>query len=120
MADYWGHWLEMGEKLGDKGAKDLQRKLVQTGRWGNFLWPGYGDNMESPWLDNRSVARARTDAKLKHQSGYVPTKTSINTEESEDEVTQRLWTNLHYVDGRKENMDLNGSAMNLKNNFGGS
>ena len=44
MADYWGHWLEMGEKLGDKAPKIFQVNWFRKGADGRFLWPGFGDN----------------------------------------------------------------------------
>ncbi|WP_440311791.1 phosphoenolpyruvate carboxykinase (GTP) [Leucobacter chromiireducens] len=44
MADYWGHWLEMGEQLGDKAPKIFQVNWFRKGADGRFLWPGFGDN----------------------------------------------------------------------------
>ncbi len=44
MADYWGHWLEMGERLGDKAPKIFQVNWFRKGADGRFLWPGFGDN----------------------------------------------------------------------------
>ncbi|MBP6684658.1 MAG: phosphoenolpyruvate carboxykinase (GTP) [Leucobacter sp.] len=44
MADYWGHWLEMGEQLGDKAPKIFQVNWFRKGDDGRFLWPGFGDN----------------------------------------------------------------------------
>ncbi|GAA1644731.1 phosphoenolpyruvate carboxykinase (GTP) [Georgenia ruanii] len=44
MADYWGHWLEMGEKLGDKAPHIFQVNWFRKGHDGTFLWPGFGEN----------------------------------------------------------------------------
>ncbi|WP_167141795.1 phosphoenolpyruvate carboxykinase (GTP) [Canibacter zhoujuaniae] len=44
MADYWGHWLEMGELLGDKAPKIFQVNWFRKDADGKFLWPGFGDN----------------------------------------------------------------------------
>ncbi len=44
MADYWGHWLEMGEQLGEQAPKIFQVNWFRKGADGRFLWPGFGDN----------------------------------------------------------------------------
>ena len=44
MADYWGHWLEMREKLGENAPKIFQVNWFRKGADGRFLWPGFGDN----------------------------------------------------------------------------
>ena len=44
MADYWGHWLKMGEKLGENAPKIFQVNWFRKGADGRFLWPGFGDN----------------------------------------------------------------------------
>ncbi|WP_369411147.1 phosphoenolpyruvate carboxykinase (GTP) [Leucobacter edaphi] len=44
MADYWGHWLEMGAQLGDKAPKIFQVNWFRKDADGKFLWPGFGDN----------------------------------------------------------------------------
>ncbi len=44
MADYWGHWLDMGEKLGAQAPKIFQVNWFRKGADGRFLWPGFGEN----------------------------------------------------------------------------
>ncbi|KIP52003.1 phosphoenolpyruvate carboxykinase (GTP) [Leucobacter komagatae] len=44
MADYWGHWLEMGEQLGEQAPRIFQVNWFRKGDDGRFLWPGFGDN----------------------------------------------------------------------------
>ncbi len=94
MADYWSHWLEMGEKLGDKAPKIFNVNWFKTDDEGNFIWPGYGDNMRVlDWIIQRCEGTA--DAK-ETPIGYVPT--SINTEGIEDEVTPEVMEKLLEVD----------------------
>jgi phosphoenolpyruvate carboxykinase (GTP) len=48
MAEYFQHWLELGEKLAAGGAKQPKIYCVnwfRKGADGKFVWPGYGENM---------------------------------------------------------------------------
>ncbi|MCU0958901.1 MAG: phosphoenolpyruvate carboxykinase (GTP) [Pirellulaceae bacterium] len=44
MADYWSHWLTMGERLGDRAPAIFYVNWFRTSRDGRWLWPGYGEN----------------------------------------------------------------------------
>ncbi|QAY58867.1 phosphoenolpyruvate carboxykinase (GTP) [Microbacterium protaetiae] len=45
MADYFGHWLTVGQKLRfDKAPRIFQVNWFRKGSDGRFLWPGFGDN----------------------------------------------------------------------------
>jgi phosphoenolpyruvate carboxykinase (GTP) len=45
MADYWGHWLKVGEATStDKLPRIYQVNWFRKGADGSFLWPGYGEN----------------------------------------------------------------------------
>ncbi len=45
MADYFGHWLTVGEKLDPaKAPRIFQVNWFRRGADGRFLWPGFGDN----------------------------------------------------------------------------
>ncbi len=48
MGDYFGHWLQLGDKVAASGAKLPRIYCVnwfRKGDDGKFVWPGYGDNM---------------------------------------------------------------------------
>ncbi|MEV4687562.1 phosphoenolpyruvate carboxykinase (GTP) [Microbacterium sp. LWH3-1.2] len=45
MADYFGHWLSIGQKLRfDRAPRVFQVNWFRKGTDGRFLWPGFGDN----------------------------------------------------------------------------
>ncbi|WP_426623171.1 phosphoenolpyruvate carboxykinase (GTP) [Leifsonia sp. McL0607] len=54
MADYWGHWLEVGEKLGANAPAVFQVNWFRKGDDGRFLWPGFGENSRViEWIARR-------------------------------------------------------------------
>jgi phosphoenolpyruvate carboxykinase (GTP) len=44
MADYWGHWLDIGNKEGAKLPKIFFVNWFRRDEDGNFIWPGFGEN----------------------------------------------------------------------------
>ena len=59
MADYWGHWLELGAKAGAKMPKIYYVNWFRKGSDGRFLWPGYGENSRViKWIFERLAGRA--------------------------------------------------------------
>ena len=76
MADYFQHWLDMGEKLGDKAPKIFNVNWFRTDDEGNFIWPGFGDNMRVlNWIIDRCEGKA--DA-VETAIGYVPKAEDID------------------------------------------
>ncbi len=76
MGDYFAHWLEMGEKLGDKAPKIFNVNWFRTDDEGNFVWPGFGDNMRVlNWIIDRCEGKA--DA-VETPIGYVPRPEDID------------------------------------------
>ena len=53
MADYFGHWLEMGTLVAHP-PKIFGVNWFGTGEDGRFLWPGFGDNLRViEWMIGR-------------------------------------------------------------------
>ncbi len=76
MGDYFRHWLEMGEKLGDKAPKIFNVNWFRTDDEGNFVWPGFGDNMRVlNWIIDRCEGKA--DA-VETAIGFVPRPEDID------------------------------------------
>ncbi|RYV51563.1 phosphoenolpyruvate carboxykinase (GTP) [Pengzhenrongella frigida] len=77
MADYWGHWLEMGDVLGDVGRPLIfQVNWFRKGADGKFLWPGFGENSRViEWILRRVEGTA--DA-VPAPVGYLPADGALN------------------------------------------
>ena len=96
MGDYWAHWLEMGEKLGDKAPKIFNVNWFKQDENGNFIWPGFGDNMRVlDWIIKRCEGTIDADETA---IGYLPKKGDINVKGIEDEVTPEVMYKLLAVD----------------------
>ena len=99
MGDYFRHWLDMGEKLGDKAPKIFNVNWFRTDDEGNFIWPGFGDNCRVlNWIIDRCEGKA--DAK-ETAIGYVPNPEDIDltdldfdieTLKSILEIDKDVWT----------------------------
>ena len=77
MGDYWAHWLNMGNLIPNP-PKIFHVNWFRTDDEGNFIWPGFGDNMRVlMWI----LARCdeKVDAKLT-PIGYIPNAEDINIE----------------------------------------
>jgi phosphoenolpyruvate carboxykinase (GTP) len=69
MGDYFYHWLEMGKKM-TPPPKIFHVNWFRKDKEGNFLWPGFGDNLRVlEWIVRR--CRSQVDAR-KTPIGYVP------------------------------------------------
>ncbi len=78
MGDYFAHWLEMGEKLGDKAPKIFNVNWFRTDDDGKFIWPGYGDNMRVlMWILGRCDGSAEA---VETPIGYEPRPCDIERE----------------------------------------
>lgn len=94
MADYWGHWLEMQDKLGEKFPKVYQVNWFRKDEDGNFLWPGYGDNSRVlDWIVRR--ASGQVDA-IEGPTGYYPRFEDFNLEGLD--LGKDEWDKMYAID----------------------
>jgi phosphoenolpyruvate carboxykinase (GTP) len=76
MADYWAHWLEMGEREGAKLPRVYYVNWFRKSDGGDFLWPGFGDNGRVlKWIFERCAGK--TDG-LETPIGTVPARGEID------------------------------------------
>ena len=81
MGDYFAHWLEMGKKIPNP-PKIFNVNWFRTDDNGNFIWPGFGDNMRVLlWILDR--CEGKVDA-VDSPIGYLPKPEDINIEGLED------------------------------------
>ncbi|MBQ9894114.1 MAG: phosphoenolpyruvate carboxykinase (GTP) [Ruminococcus sp.] len=96
VGDYWAHWLEMGARLGSKAPKIFNVNWFRTDDEGNFLWPGFGDNMRVlDWIIKR--VEGEVDA-VETPIGFLPKPEDINLKGIEDEVSADALKALLTVD----------------------
>ena len=88
MGDYFKHWIEMGEMLGDKAPKIFNVNWFRVDEDGHFIWPGFGDNLRVlEWILKRCDNEA--DA-VETAIGYVPKPEDINLEGLKDFDEEKL------------------------------
>src|ERR671931_812425 len=76
MADYFGHWFEMGRRDGAKLPKVFVVNWFRKDDEGRFLWPGFGENSRVlAWIFRRCDGQA--DAR-ETPIGLVPTEDSLD------------------------------------------
>jgi len=75
MADYFEHWLRMGVRMRWQ-PKIFHVNWFRQDEEGNFLWPGYGENLRIlEWI----LARSRVDVQAEKTAiGFVPKLNDID------------------------------------------
>ncbi len=76
MADYFQHWLDMGDRLGDKAPRIFYVNWFRKGPDGNWLWPGFGDNSRVlKWMCDRLEGKAGA---RQTPIGYLPGENDLD------------------------------------------
>lgn len=94
MADYWGHWLEMQEELGENFPKVYQVNWFRKDEDGKFLWPGYGDNSRVlDWIVRRAAGEVEG---IEGVTGIYPKFEDFNLEGVD--VDKADWDKMYDID----------------------
>ncbi len=76
MGDYFQHWLNMGDRLGDKAPRIFYVNWFRKSPEGKFLWPGFGENSRVlKWMCERLEGRAGAE---RTAIGLVPTESDLD------------------------------------------
>jgi len=93
MADYFGHWLQMGKKI-PRPPKIFHVNWFRKSADGRFLWPGYSENVRIlKWILERVEGRG---AAQETPIGYVPAKGGLTLDGmkiSDDALNELLRVN---------------------------
>jgi len=78
MADYFGHWLEVGRRKGAKLPKIFLVNWFRKDDDGKFVWPGFGENIRVlEWIFRRCDGDGEA---VETPIGLVPAEGEINTD----------------------------------------
>ena len=103
MADYFQHWIDMGKKMANP-PKIFNVNWFRTDDEGNFIWPGFGDNLRALlWALDRCEGKA--DA-VETPLGYLPTKEALDL--TGLDLTDEQLTELLTVDHETWKQELEG------------
>lgn len=106
VGDYLQHWVEMGEKGGDKMPKIFYVNWFRKNDDGKWLWPGFGDNSRVlKWIVDRLEGRVEADNTIVGQTARVEDLDLSGLEGyTEDDVKAALAVNK--ADWERELPDL--------------
>ncbi len=96
MADYWRHWLALGQSL-DQPPKIFRVNWFRKDGDGRFIWPGFGENMRVlEWIVDRVNGRGHA---VEGPFGLMPRYQDLN------------WTGLEFTRADFGSiMDIDGEA----------
>ncbi len=78
MADYWAHWLDIGERSGAQLPKIFFVNWFRKDADGKFLWPGFGDNSRVlKWVFERVSGDGEA---VETPIGLLPAPGALDTE----------------------------------------
>ena len=76
MGDYFQHWFDMGDRLGDKAPRIFYVNWFRKSPDGKWLWPGFGDNVRAlKWMCERLDGKAGAKETA---IGYLPRESDLD------------------------------------------
>ena len=79
MADYWAHWLAIGERESAVLPRIYMVNWFRKSAGGDFLWPGFGENGRVlQWIFQRCEGDAKA---IETPIGNLPTPDGLDTDD---------------------------------------
>lgn len=108
FADYWSHWLSFSKKT-DKLPKIFHVNWFRQDQDGNFLWPGFGENLRVlQWI----ISRCDSKVGAKETAiGYLPEEDDLDV--ADLNIDPSVWQALISVNDEqwREEMDAFGDYL---------
>ncbi|MBL7158353.1 MAG: phosphoenolpyruvate carboxykinase (GTP) [Candidatus Omnitrophica bacterium] len=96
MADYFTHWLKTGKRMA-RPPRIFYVNWFRKDSRGNFLWPGFGDNVRIlEWILDRCNGKVGA---VKTPLGYIPKYGDIDTDGIK--IGERKWKELFSIDKKE-------------------
>ena len=116
LADYFDHWLKLGEREGAKLPKVFLVNWFRKDEDGKFIWPGFGENSRVlEWVFRRCNGEGET---VESPIGLLPAAGELNTdglEISEEALSELLSVHpglfKHQLPQVKEHLDRFGDRL---------
>ena len=112
---YFQHWIDMGAKVpAEKHPKNFNVNWFRQDENGDFMWPGFGDNMRVlDWILDRCEGKVEAQETA---IGYVPYAKDINIKGAD--VTPETLDKLLYVDKARWGAEAEEIEKYYDDNFG--
>ncbi|MBX2848114.1 MAG: phosphoenolpyruvate carboxykinase (GTP) [Acidiferrobacterales bacterium] len=103
FADYWSHWLSFTDRSdAEKLPKIFHVNWFRQDQDGNFLWPGFGENLRVlQWIINR--CEAKVGAK-ETAIGYLPEEGGVDV--ADLNINPAIWQSLISVNDEQWRQEM--------------
>ncbi|MCL4132274.1 UNVERIFIED_CONTAM: hypothetical protein GTU68_055133 [Idotea baltica] len=111
FADYWSHWLSFSKRAdADKLPKIFHVNWFRQDEEGNFLWPGFGENLRVlQWIINR--CDNKVEAK-ETAIGYLPEEDGLDV--ADLNIDPAVWQSLLSVNDEQWRQEMDDFGEYLK------
>jgi phosphoenolpyruvate carboxykinase (GTP) len=114
VSQYFQHWIDMGKVVGKKAPKIFNVNWFRQDEKGNFMWPGFGDNMRViDWILDRCEGKVEAQETA---IGYLPYAKDINIAGAG--VSEETLDQLLYVDKARWSAEADEIEKYYDDNFG--